>query len=53
MIPSKRFLEKAHQAKRMSNRFTFDMGPIRGKRMRRLKKWLAVYNKLVRRLCKR
>ena len=49
---SQREWDNLDRAKSMVNRFTFDMGKIRGKRARRLKKWLAVFNKLTRGLVK-
>lgn len=42
--PSQREWDNLDRSKRMMNRFTF------GKRMCLLKKWLAVFNKLTRRI---
>lgn len=40
------------RAKKNIDLFTFNRGPIRGRNMRRLKKWCAVFNKLARGMVK-
>lgn len=44
--------KRAISAKKNLEFFAFHNGPIRGKNMRRLKKWCAVFNKLARGMMK-